>query len=591
MRFARLVLLLVVPQLLSAQQRKPATAPVADVAYEVTFTRATAKRRSVQVAMRFTAKGGDILLSLPAWTPGAYEITNFAKWVSAFAPEQNGKPLDWDKLDYDSWRLRHVAAGPVTVRFAFHADSLDNAMAWSRDDFLLFNGTNLFLYPEGQGFDWPATVTVNTESDWLVATGMQSKGPRRFGEANYHDLVDKPFFVGTFDLDSSSVPGVTLRLASYPAGSFTGPAREEFWERYRKMWRPIIEAFGDTPMTNYTVMQLADTSYHGASGLEHTNSQVDVLAPMLAGNPLLDAFFAHETVHAWNVKRVRPSDLWPYRYDVAQPTPWLWVSEGITDYYADLAVVRSGVQQPSDFHASLTTKIGNVAEVPPVALEDASLSTWIHPDDGTGYVYYDKGSLAGFMLDVMIRDASDNRKSLDDVMRTLYRQDYKQGKGFTADEWWKAVSAAAGGKSFAEFNAKYVDGREPYPWDAILPLAGLARAREPRLGVSTRGDSTGVFVEAVTPGSTAAEAGLQPGDKALRIGDVEVTGPDFGPEFRRRYAGAEGQDITIVVLRGGEQRSLSGRIRFEGGHIVEDANASAKATRIRNGILQGTTDK
>jgi C-terminal processing protease CtpA/Prc len=153
------------------------------------------------------------------------------------------------------------------------------------------------------------------------------------------------------------------------------------------------------------------------------------------------------------------------------------------------------------------------------------------------------------------------------------------------------VSAAAGGRSFAEFNRKYVDGREPYPWDEILPLAGLTRAREPRLGVQTRGDSTGIFVEAVVPGGTAAQAGLQPGDKVLKVGEVEVTGQDFGPAFRQRYASAEGQDITIVVLRGGEQKALTGKIQFQGGRVEEDANASAKAKRIRDGILKGTTDK
>ena len=470
-------LVLLFPQLLFAQQR---TAPaVANVAYEVTFDRATAKRRTVQVAMGFTAKGsGEVLLSLPAWTPGAYEITDFAKWVSRFTPTQNGRELGWDKLDYDTWRLRGVAPGPVRVTFDLRADSLDNAMSWSRDDFALFNGTNVFLYPEGQGFEWPATVTVKTESDWLVATGMQATGARSFREGNYHDLVDMPFFVGRFDYDSTTVPGVTLRLASYPAGNFAGADRQAFWERYRRMWRPITEAFGDTPMTTYTVMQIADTSYQGASGLEHQNSHVDVVTPLAVGNPLLDGLYSHETVHAWNVKRLRPSDLWPYRYDRAQPTTWLWVSEGITDYYSDLVLVRSGVQQPAEFYATITGKIQNVGNLPPVALEDASLSTWIHPTDGTGYIYYDKGSLAGFMLDVLIRDASDNRRSLDDVMRTLYRSDYTQGKGFTSDEWWKAVSAAAGGKSFADFNAKYVDGREPYPWEQILPLAGLRRLRD-----------------------------------------------------------------------------------------------------------------
>jgi predicted metalloprotease with PDZ domain len=97
--------------------------------------------------------------------------------------------------------------------------------------------------------------------------------------------------------------------------------------------------------------------------------------------------------------------------DVPQPTPLLWVSEGITDYYADLALVRGGIVDSTIFLNITSGKIQNVAALPPVALEDASLSTWIEPTDGTSHIYYDKGSLAGLLLDILIRDASDNRRS------------------------------------------------------------------------------------------------------------------------------------------------------------------------------------
>lgn len=128
----------------------PASAPITDVRYTLAFTSATAAERAVGVTMRFATRGdGPVLLSLPAWTPGAYEISNFARWVSGFAASADGKMLDWDKLDHDTWRITPRGAGPVTVTFDFSADTLDNAMAWSRDDFLMLNGTNVFLYPEG----------------------------------------------------------------------------------------------------------------------------------------------------------------------------------------------------------------------------------------------------------------------------------------------------------------------------------------------------------------------------------------------------------------------------------------------------------
>src|ERR1700741_62862 len=184
--------------------RSAASAPISDVRYEVTFNRETAMDQSARIAMTFVASGNDpILLSLPAWTPGAYEISNFARWVLNLTPTAAGKPLAWDKLDFDTWRIRRdpASTGTVTVAFDMVADTLDNAMAWTRPDFLFFNGTNAFLYAEGRGLVFPSRVIVRTESDWSVATAMTrvaGGGEPTFAAPNYHDLVDMPFFVGRF---------------------------------------------------------------------------------------------------------------------------------------------------------------------------------------------------------------------------------------------------------------------------------------------------------------------------------------------------------------------------------------------------------
>jgi predicted metalloprotease with PDZ domain len=581
-----------------AAQAPPASAVITDIHYEVTFTRANAEQREVSSAMTFTVGGNaPVILSLPAWTPGAYEIDNFARNVSNFSAEERGTSLKWDKLDPDTWRILPSGAGELTVRFDYEADSLDNANTWARPDFLLFNGTNLFLYPEGRGFDFPASVSVNTEAGWKIVTGMMQSGPRTFSSANYHDLVDMPFFVGQFDVDSTQIANHWVRFATYPSGSVTGGARIAVWETLKRVIPVEGRVFGEIPWTTYSVMQIADPSYGGGSGLEHQNSHVDIYGPGLLGAPVVMSIYAHEIFHSWNVKRLRPADLYPYRYDAPQPTPLLWISEGITDYYADLAEVRGGVINAGGFYSATGEKISEVAALPPTSLEDASLSTWIHPRDGSEYIYYPKGSLAGFLLDIMIRDASNNRSSLDDVMRELYTTDYKADRGFTSDEWWAAVSRAANGKSLADFYARYIDGREPFPYDAVLPLAGLRLARdtinEPRVGIGTIQDSSGVHVTQVVPESSAEAAGVKIADDLLAVGGIRAADPTWAEQFRAKYSrAAQGSPIPILVNRNGAELTLTARLNFVPrveSHLAEDPRASSKAKRVRDGILRGVT--
>jgi predicted metalloprotease with PDZ domain len=575
-----------------------ASAPIRDVRYEVTFKREHGQGQAVDVAMSFTVTGtGPVLLSLPAWTPGAYEISNFARHITDFTPTAESHALPWDKVDYDTWRIRPGPARAIKVAFTYHADTLDNAHSWAKPDFLLFNGTNLFLYPEGNSPTFAATVSVNTESDWKVVTGMTSASrANTYTATNYHDLVDMPFFVGRFDVDSVRVSNKWVRFATYPAGAIAGAVRQTALDQIKKVIPPQVAVFGDAPWEHYTVMQIVDSTFGGASGLEHQNSHVDVLSPQYVGSDFQPSLYAHEIFHAWNVKRLRPSDLWPYVYSRPQPTTWLWVSEGITDYYADLSEVRGGVVEAQGFYALTSGKINEVNSTPPIALEDASLNTWMHPTDGTGYIYYPKGSLAGLMLDILIRDASDNKRSLDDVMRSVYQSTYKQGRGFSATDWWNAVTAAANGKSFTTFNARYIDGREPFPWDSILPLAGLIAKQQqvPRLGVLTAQDANGVLVANITTGGAADLAGVRVGDYLVTVGDIPVEDQSYGARMRARYgASAEGTPIPIKVRRGAETLTLTAKLQFAAGDVVVEENprASPKAVRIRNGILRGVTDK
>ena len=591
---AALVLAVAIAESLSAQPAR-VSAPITGISYEITADSAAVGRRQLGVAMSFrVANNAPVILALPAWSPGHYTVLWFARRVSNFSAQSGAAPLDWHKVDFQTWEIRPRAAGTVRVSFQYLADAVDRAVAWTAPNFAFFNGTNVFMYPAGRGFDWPARVTVRTEPTWRVTTGMDpAPGVNNFTAGNYHDLTDMPFYVGRFAIDSTRIANRWVRLAWYPAASLTPTRRDRAFGWLQKLVPAQVAVFGEAPFRNYTIFQRSDTLVNGG-GLEHQSSQVDqVLTSRLDGNT--SSLYSHEFFHAWNVKRLRPADLVPYRYDDAQQTTWLWVSEGVTDYYGALALVRGGVEDSTAFFNFIANEISSVASAPLTSVSDASLNSWINPADGSSGLYYPKGGLTGFLLDVLIRDASDNRSTLDDVMRRLYFATYKRGKGFTGADWWGEVSYAARGKSFADFGRLYVDGREPLPVESVLSLAGLRfesdTIREPRPGIGTASDSSGVRISQVGSTSAAAAAGARVGDQIVSIGDVMITNDDWFEKVRTRYAGTILTTLPLVVRRGSESLTLQLPVRLSLSirtRVVPLPNAPAKAARIRHGILTGS---
>src|SRR5439155_19320 len=334
----------------------------------------------------FPARGRDTLyLSLPAWSPGAYEIQNYARYVRHFsAKNPAGQPLFWDRFDKDTWRVTTAKSDRVTVEFDYLADTIDLSLARINGDFGQFLGTNLFLYEEGQ-LQRPAEVRFSLPAGWQVTTALKGSGTGPYTAPDYHELVDAETFVGKYSLDSLQVDG----------------------------------------------------------------------------------------------KWIRPAEMRPYDYHGEQYTPLLWWSEGVTDYYADLANVRSGLWTPEQFLNNVASDMQQVESAPePWSEEDGSVATWINEIFvNSSQLYYPKGALTGMLLDIAIRDATDNKSGLDEVTRALYARFYQRHKGFTTADLL-ALLREFGMPDVDGFYQRYVNGREPLPYEAMFSKAGIAVTRK-----------------------------------------------------------------------------------------------------------------
>ncbi len=596
----RHLILLLVAVPLSAQRLAP-------VQYEISVP--APATRLFHVRADFPTRGKDTLyLSLPAWSPGNYEIQNYARYVRHFgAKTPAGQALFWDRFDKDTWRVTTARSERVTVEFDYFADTIDLSMARLTGEFGEFLGTNLFLYEEGQ-LDRPAEVRFALPAGWQVTTalGGGGSGSGPYTAASYHELADAQTFVGKYSLDSLQVDGKWIRVAVWPADAYSTGVQRNMRADLEKIARTENALLGGPPYDRYTVFfNVIREPVNFGGGLEHAASQFDIM-PQGAFADAAGTFgdfmvplMAHEYFHLFNVKRIRPAEMWPYDYHAEQFTPLLWWSEGVTDYYADLANLRSGLWTTEQFLGNATQNMQQVEGAPePWSEEDGSVATWINEVFvNSSQLYYPKGSLTGLLLDVSLRDASDNRHGLDDVMRALYTRFYQKQKGFTTQDLL-GLLREYGLPDVDAFYQRYINGRESLPYESVLAKAGIAVARRttsnPFLGVNAQPDETGkLVVQSLVPGSAADVAGLQPGDVLLRVGEIEAhSDGDWGARYRERYRGQNGQPLTISITRGGKALTLDTQVRERTAvsfTLTPAAAPTPKQAKIWRGLATGST--
>jgi predicted metalloprotease with PDZ domain len=573
------------------------------VRYEVSVPAATPGQ--FHVTAQFPAAGKDTLLvSLPAWSPGNYEIQNYARYVHGFrATSSAGAPLHWDRADKDTWRIATGKSGTVTTEFDFVADTIDLSIARAVQDFGQFLGTNLFMFEEGQ-LARPAEVRFHLPAGWQVVTALKGPVNGVYRAADYHELADAETFLGRFSADSIQVQGKWIRIVVWPAADYTPAVAANIRNALSKIAPVQDRLMGAVPYDVYTVFfNVIHEPIGFGGGLEHSFAQYDIMPAGAFADPsgtlgdFMYPLMSHEFFHAWNVKRIRPAAMWPYDYHAEQYTPLLWWSEGVTDYYADISNLRAGLWTPEQFLRNAVSNIDQVEAIPePWSVEDGSEATWINEVYiNSSQLYYPKGSLLGFLMDVSIRDATDNAHSLDDVMRALYTRYYEQNRGFTTDDLLRELRTA-GLPEVETFYRRYIDGRDSLPYEAVFAKAGLVLTRAvtsvPFVGVSTGATPNGgLQVQQVSPGSSAEQAGIQPGDVITSIGDVAVTSErDWGTEFRTRYHGKAGQPLTITVQRAGRTLTLNTVVRERtSAHftLARAPNPTAKQAKIWQGLAGG----
>jgi predicted metalloprotease with PDZ domain len=496
-------------------------------------------------------------LPLPIWTPGWYTLEYYAKNVRRFTVSDGaGKRLAAPLLRAQTWNVDTHGVSTVVAEFDYFANVLYLNQAKITSTFAFFTGTQLFLEPIGHR-NARSLVRFVVPAGWRIATALaETADPAVYGAPDYDTLVDAPTWLGAFALYQFDVTGKRHFLVFDSGAHFPPDSLRHHAERLATIVRTEAAIFGGLPYDKYLFFSLPESAESpGGDALEHANSMVSCCwRPTALG---VDEGHAHEFFHLWNVKRIRPAELWPYDYSRPIDTPSLWVSEGITDYYAAKTMYRAGFTSGNGFLASLLETIVRYDRQPErgfVSLSDASRSTWrayLHEPIS----YYAGGNIAGALLDVSILRDTHGRHGLDDVMRELYNRFYQRNRGFTPEELIRTVSAVAG-RDYGDFFRRYIDGVEVPPYDSIFGYAGLRLTDHGQvlsyLGMMTSVTAQGRRVDVVGPPQyhgAAAIAGLRAGDVLLGMDSVPIDRVPFEGGYAIRIRPGDNRRVVFTILR------------------------------------------
>ncbi|HVA71882.1 MAG TPA: PDZ domain-containing protein [Candidatus Limnocylindrales bacterium] len=577
---------------------------VATIRYTISL--AHPEQHLFHVTMTVPNAGRELVVAMPAWN-ATYDIRDFAYRVTqvrATGAEHGGigAALRVVKTDKQTWKITarrgdsRANLGTVTIQYEDHWDQPGpfSSQLDARHAFL--NLAEVLFYVPTRRAEESDVQYTTLPGNWRVAEELPAgKAAESFTAASYDALVDAPAEIGTFREFQLDAGHAHLRVV------IDGKDwdQNKLTDTLRKIVSYETGMMRDVPFHEYMfILHFGPYAEMGGGGMEHANCTA-IAVP--SGDMVADVA-AHEFFHLWNVKRIRPQSLQPVDYTKEMWTRSLWFAEGVTSAYASYTMVRTGLWTHEQFYSDLARQF-TMLEARPAHLwqsaEESSLDTWLDKYDyynrpEVSISYYNKGQILGVMLDLAIREATDNHKSLDDVMRAMDGDYARRGRFYDGSAAVEREAEKVAGRSFKNFFEKYVSGTAEIPYRKFLQYAGLDVNAQERAVADfgfeiSRGRGGPMRIGGVTPGSGAEQAGLHSGDALLELDGQPF--PRFAQQFLLQHT--PGDTVKLRIERSGREREVSltlGKKMVKTYSISEMPGASAKERRIRDGMLTGATD-
>ncbi|CAC9545572.1 Putative protease [uncultured Gammaproteobacteria bacterium] len=511
------------------------------------------------------------VFSLPNWILGSYLIRDFSKHIVSIKAHSGNQEINIKKLDKNHW-IAQPCKQKITLIYEVYAFDLSVRCAYLSNQRAFFNGSSVFLQPLGFK-DSPCEVLINYPTDkvigqWCCATSLTLKDKQKEGEiytANtYLDLIEHPVEMADFTRFEFSVANTPHAM------TITGEHSTDI-DRLRTDLISIcthhINFFGgNIPFDDYLFLTLATAKDYG--GLEHKKSSSLICArkelptqeqPEIT--PEYTRFLAlcsHEYFHAWWIKTIKPVSFHKLDMSCENYTEQLWIFEGWTSYYDELSLLRAellSVEQYLSLFAQTITKVQQGHGRYKQSLAASSFDAWTkfyQQDENAPNAivsYYTKGALLAFVLDIEIRKRTNDKHTLDDVLRLIWGNYQATG---LEDNTAQQVVEHLTQSDFNSFFTQYLYGVDDLPLKQAFEYIGIncefnhKKNDLSKFGFAINKTQKHAIITHIFDNTCAQTSGLYVGDKIASIDGSEISAKALG-EVMDGYS--EGKCIKISILR------------------------------------------
>lgn len=521
----------------------------------------------IQFSVEMQVSSDNAVICLSKWRPGRYELGNFAKNVKRFRVfSADGKLLKTSKRDSSSWIVETGGNHTIRVEYAYFAAELNAGSTFLSADQLYVNPVNCCIYEEGTE-NAPCEVVLNIPEHWTVAGALEQQEGNRYAVASFHELADTPFICSPNLVSNSYTVNDTVFHIW-----FNG-INDIPWERvindFKKFTEAQIGSFIEFPVKEYHFLNQI-VPYKAYHGVEHQKSTVILLGPsydvFAGGYADLLGVSSHELYHTWNVKAIRPAEMFPYRYQTENFSKLGYLCEGITTYMGDLQLYKSGVFSFADYKREMSAQLqkhfDNFGRFN-LSVADSSWDTWLDGytpgAPGRKVSIYTEGCLLAFVMDVRLLNHSNGKYGLDEFMKRLYFNFALQNKGVSEADF-RELLVELGGETMHTLLDEFVYGTAPY--ESILTegfeTLGMElkhhaspKYTQGRIGIKTIPHGTNHIVKAIYPGSPADLGGVVQEDEIIAVNYHVLNGELDG--WLQHF---DDEQKILTVQRGGMLKEL-----------------------------------